>query len=226
MTILTEGQSPSDTQVAAAVESYLQKNPPAAGQGATPEQIASAVTAYLQKNPPSPGKDATAEQIAAAVSLYLKANPPASGQNATDTQVLAAVATYLKANPPAAGKDGIVPTYKLTPASGSTPAALALQSNVMRVHMDAVTDASGNWSVDYSAAKFKSVLQVTAVGWNNTDAAVDQVDARSKTFSLTAASGSVVKGVNMTTVLIGAGQPTVAKAGAGIKLTVTVEGTV
>lgn len=215
------GQNATDAQVSSVVAAYLKANPPAAGKNATDAQVLSAVTAYLQANPPASGQNATAEQIATAVSAYLKTNPPAPGQSATDAQVLAAVGTYLKANPPAAGKDGIVPIYSMV--SGAT--TLTLQQNTIKVHISAVSDANGNWSVDYTAAKFKSVVQVIATAWKDTDVAIDQVDVRYKAFTLTKATGSVVKGASVTSLLVTNGAPTVTKTPA-IGVIVTVEGTI
>lgn len=221
MTLISEALDAevSQAQVDAAVNSYLSANPPKAGQNATDAQVAAAVSAYLNANPPKPGDNATAAQISTAVSAYIAANPiknGTNGTNATDAQVASAVTAYLLANPVKNGVDGIVPVY----LNGT------LQANVQRQSFDTTTDANGNWKVDFTAAKFKSVIEITATAWKDIDTAADQVDVRYKAFTLTQVTGSVVKPQKITSLLITNGADAVVKVGAGIALRVVIEGAV
>lgn len=104
------GEPPSAAEIQAAVTQYFVDNPPPVGT-VSDEAIHAAVQAYLQANPPSqgpqgipgvpgpPGPDPTDDQIQAAVSLYLQNNPP-SGGSVSQADIAAAVAAYLQANPP------------------------------------------------------------------------------------------------------------------------------
>lgn len=118
--------------------------------------------------------------------------------------------------PGAAGKDGIVPVY----AGG------VLQVGVQKQSYETVTDASGNWSVDISAAKFTKILEVVGQAWKDTTAAIELADIKFRTKSLSKITGSVTKGNKITSVLITAGADTAVKAEAGIPVTITVTGTV
>lgn len=65
------GKNATDEQVAAAVQSYMEKNP-ISGE-VTEEQIREAVDAYMEENPIS--GDLTNEQISSAINKYLEENP-------------------------------------------------------------------------------------------------------------------------------------------------------
>lgn len=113
------------------------------------------------------------------------------------------------------GPPGMVPIY----LNG------VLQQNVQRHSYDVTTDASGNWTVDCSAAKFTKITTVVGTAWRDVDAATDQVDIRFKAMTTTKVTGSAVKGARVTTVLVSAGQDTVAKV-ASVPVRVTIEGPV
>lgn len=71
------GPGPSQSQVQAAVDAYLQAHPPAAT--VDPVTLAGVVDAYLIEHPPSPGPPPAPAAVASAVAAYLVANPPPSG---------------------------------------------------------------------------------------------------------------------------------------------------
>lgn len=118
--------------------------------------------------------------------------------------------------PGAAGKDGIVPVY----AGG------VLQVGVQKQSYETVTDASGNWAVDISAAKFTKILEVVGQVWKDTTAAIELADIKFRSKTLTRITGSVTKGTKITSLLITAGADTAVKAEAGLPVTITVTGTV
>lgn len=113
------------------------------------------------------------------------------------------------------GPPGIIPIY----LNGT------LQQNVQRHSYDVTTDASGNWTVDCSAAKFTKITTVVGTAWKDVDAATDQVDIRFKAMTTTKVTGSAVKGARVTTLLVSAGQDTVAKV-PSVPVRVTIEGPV
>ena len=113
------------------------------------------------------------------------------------------------------GPAGIVPVYL----------AGKLQANVQLQLYDVTSDSTGNWTVDCSAAKFVSILDVNATAWKDTDTATDQVDTRYRIMSPAKVTGSVVKGAKITSLLITAGADTVSKA-SSVPVRVAILGTV
>jgi hypothetical protein len=71
------GPGPSDSQVQAAVNAYLDAHPPTAN--VDPAALSLTVDAYLEQHPPSPGPPPASSAVAAAVADYLASNPPPSG---------------------------------------------------------------------------------------------------------------------------------------------------
>lgn len=113
----------TDEQIADAVRSYLQANPPAPGKDGrdgvdgsdgkdadpiTEDQIASAVRAYVDANPPKdgePGKDADPEVIRAMIAEAVAVLPtPAPGKDADPEVIRSMVEEAVAALPPA--RDG------------------------------------------------------------------------------------------------------------------------
>lgn len=113
------------------------------------------------------------------------------------------------------GPPGMVPIY----LNG------VLQKNAQIHIYDATSDANGNWAVDCSASKFLSVLDANATAWKDVDDATEQVDVRRRTMTTTRVTGSVVKGVKITSALVTLGAATVAKV-PNVPVKVAILGTV
>jgi hypothetical protein len=129
------GRPPSPEEIQAAVDAYLEANPPPAGRPPTASEVAAAVSEYLIENPPEPGRPPTAEEIAAAVETYFAANPPPAGpagepgRGPTAEEIRAAVDAYLAENPPPAGPPGAEgPTGPTGPAGPAGPQGVGVQS--------------------------------------------------------------------------------------------------
>lgn len=73
------------SDIANAVATFFQQNAAmfkgAPGASATNQQVAAAVASYLQANPPAPGQNASDQQVSSAVATYMAANPPAAGKS-------------------------------------------------------------------------------------------------------------------------------------------------
>lgn len=115
------GRPPTAEEIAAAVASYIAKNPPAAAPGPSDAQIQAAVNAYLAANPPAGVSDAA---IAAAVAEYLKTHPATAG--VSDAQIEQAVNNWITLHPPSGVtpeqiNTAVVNYFKNNPVPGGPP---------------------------------------------------------------------------------------------------------
>lgn len=101
----SQGPGPSDTQVAAAVSTYLQQHP-IAGQPPTTDQVAAVVAVYMLQHPAPPGSPGPSG---------------AAGPGPSDAQIAAAVNAWESGHPVVAPSGPAGPTGPSGPAGDAGP---------------------------------------------------------------------------------------------------------
>jgi hypothetical protein len=96
---------------------------------------------------------------------------------------------------------------------------------IKKVIYDRVSDSSGNWTVDCSAAKFTNIVDVRAFAWKSSDVAVEQVNVTLKSFTNALVSGSVITGKKITKLVGLLGEDTIIKSAPNIPVRIIIEGT-